>query len=40
MEASPSHPSAFVSERNKPHHGAGFSSALEHLNPTTLHSPR
>jgi hypothetical protein len=35
-----SHPPSFVSKRNQPHHGAAFSSAVEHFNPTALHSLR
>ena len=34
MKVCASRPSSFVSERNKPHNGAAFLSALEYLNPT------
>jgi hypothetical protein len=40
MKVCASRPSSFVSERNKPHNGAAFLSALEYLNPTVLHGPR
>src|SRR5262245_42433514 len=40
MKLPASHSSPFVSKRHKPHHITAFSSALEHLNPTALHSPR
>jgi hypothetical protein len=40
MKVPASHPSSFVSERNKLHHGPAFLSALEYLNPTALHGPR
>jgi hypothetical protein len=40
MKLPASHSSPFVGKRHKPHHGTAFSSALEHLNPTALYSPR
>ena len=37
MKSPPSHPSPCVGERDKPHHGAVFSSAFEDLDPAALH---
>ena len=40
MKVCASRPSSFVSERNKPHNGPAFLSALEYLNPAARHGPR